>query len=219
MTFVKGALFLAALGFVALAAANTLNDADSSVLIDNRPVLLVIGDSLSAEYGLQRGLGWVQLLQEKLDAQKIAYQVENASISGDTSSGGLSRLPAALKRLKPAIVILELGSNDALRGLSLEMTRNNLARMIELSNDAGARVLLLGMQIPPNYGREYTRQFADMYSALAESHQTAFVPFFLERIAALPDYFQSDGLHPNEEAQPDLLETVWPALQGLLNKN
>jgi acyl-CoA thioesterase-1 len=181
--------------------------------------LLVVGDSLSAEYGLKRGSGWVQLLQERLTAQKVPLTVVNASISGDTTSGGRSRLPALLKQHKPAIVIIELGGNDALRGLPLDMTRNNMSAMVQAAQAAGAKVLLLGMEMPPNYGARYAQQFRDLYTDTARQHKTALLPFFLKGVADGPDplqWFQSDRIHPNEKAQPLMLDNVWPALKPLL---
>lgn len=181
-----------------------------------KQTILVVGDSLSAEYGLKRGSGWVSIVAEKLDAKQDNYQIDNASISGDTTSGGLSRLPAALARSSPSIVLIELGSNDALRGLSLNATQQNLASMIELAQKAGARVLLLGMQIPPNYGRQYTDQFKQLFTTLAEQYQTGLVPFLLEGMATDPAQFQSDGIHPNENAQQTLAKNVWARLEPIL---
>jgi acyl-CoA thioesterase-1 len=181
--------------------------------------LLVVGDSLSAEYGLKRGSGWVQLLQERLDTQKVPLTVLNASISGDTTSGGRSRLPALLKQHSPAIVIIELGGNDALRGLPLDMTRNNVSAMVQAAQASGAKVLLLGMEMPPNYGARYAQQFRDLYTEVSRQYKTALLPFFLKGVADGPDplqWFQADRIHPNEKAQPQMLNNVWPALQPLL---
>lgn len=183
------------------------------------PVILVVGDSLSAEYGLRRGTGWVALLQERLARQKIPAKVVNASISGDTTSGGRSRLPALLKQHHPTHVILELGANDALRGLALASTEDNLASMTDAARKAGARVLLLGMQVPPNYGSDYTRRFAALFEKVAREHKAAVVPFLLAGVADAPDaraLFQADGIHPRSEAHPRILDNVWPALQKLL---
>lgn len=182
------------------------------------PGILVIGDSLSAEYGLRRGSGWVNLLSDRLTQEKFNFRVSNASISGDTTSGGKSRLPAALEQHQPDIVIIELGSNDALRGLSLDMTRDNLTDMIAMAQNAGSKVVLVGMQIPPNYGRQYTEAFKNLFTELAKAHDTALVPFLLDGIAADRQMFQSDGIHPNEDAQPVLAENVWGALEPLLAK-
>ncbi len=184
-----------------------------------KPAILVIGDSLSAEYGLQRGSGWVSLIEKRLQSGKTAYQIHNSSISGDTTSGGLSRLPAALDRYKPDIVIIELGANDALRGLSLSMSEDNLSKMIVLSQQSDARVLLLGMQIPPNYGRAYTEQFQSLFPQLAARHDTRLTPFLLEGIAADRTQFQADGIHPNEQAQAVLADNVWEQLEPMLEPN
>jgi acyl-CoA thioesterase-1 len=176
----------------------------------------VLGDSLSAEYGLKRGTGWVALLEQKLQAEKIKAEVVNASISGDTSSGGRARLPALLAQHQPKLVVIELGSNDALRGLPLDMTRDNLLAMTRLAQQHGAKVLLLGMQVPPNYGRDYTQRFARMYVEVAKTTRSALVPFFLKGIADVPDsmaWFQADRIHPREEAHPRLLANVWPAIK------
>lgn len=185
------------------------------------PLILVVGDSLSAEYGLQRGQGWVALLEERLVQEKVPAQVVNASISGDTTSGGRSRLPALLRQHKPSHVIIELGGNDALRGLPLNMTRDNLATMARLSRQAGAQVLLLGMEMPPNYGAKYAQEFRELFATVAKAEQTALVPFFLKNVADTTDplkLFQSDRIHPNESAQPLMLANVWPELRKLLPK-
>ncbi len=182
-------------------------------------MVLVVGDSLSAEYGLQRGKGWVALLQERLQAEKVQARVVNASISGDTTSGGRSRLPALLRQHSPAVVVIELGGNDALRGLPLDMTRDNLSAMARAAREAGARVLLLGMEMPPNYGARYAAEFRQLYKAVADSEKAALVPFFLAGVADLPDatrLFQADRIHPNEAAQPVMLTNVWPALRPLI---
>lgn len=182
-------------------------------------VILVVGDSLSAEYGLARGAGWVALLEQRLQQQRRAARVVNASVSGDTTAGGRSRLPPLLERHRPAIVVLELGGNDALRGLPLETTRDNLRAMIRASHAAGARVLLLGMDMPPNYGERYRAQFRAVYSDLARQEKVALVPFFLAGVADSAQaaaLFQDDRIHPNERAQPILLDNVWPPLLRLL---
>lgn len=201
-----------------LTAAALSPTAPASRAVRAPRAILVLGDSLSAEYGLERGSGWVALLENKLatTAAHAAYQIRNASISGDTTSGGVSRLPEALAHYKPAIVIIELGSNDALRGLSLTGTRSNLSRMIDLSKQAGAKVLLLGMQIPPNYGRKYTEEFRRIFPELANEHDTELAPFLLEGIATDPAMFQPDGIHPNERAQPQLADNVWTHLEPML---
>ncbi len=184
-----------------------------------RGPLLVVGDSLSAEYGLERGSGWVALLQQRLAREKVAIEVVNASISGDTTSGGRSRLPALLAQHKPGIVVIELGGNDALRGLPLNMTQANLLAMVQAAKAAGARVLLLGMQLPPNYGQRYAQDFANLFASVAKAEGAALLPFFLAGVADGPDadkMFQPDRIHPNAQAQPRMLENVWPALKPLL---
>ncbi|MFZ9708210.1 MAG: arylesterase [Steroidobacteraceae bacterium] len=182
------------------------------------PALLVLGDSISAGYGLTSGEGWVALLQARLKAQGYGYRVVNASVSGETTTGGLARLPRALAVHRPAIVVIELGGNDGLRGLPLETSRANLDQMVRLSKDAGAQVLLLGMKIPPNYGPRYARGFEQMFREIAARHRLAFEPFFLERIALEPGMLQADGLHPTAKAQPVMLETLWPTLRPLLRR-
>lgn len=181
--------------------------------------LLVVGDSLSAEYGLKRGSGWVALLEQRLAQDKRTVTVVNASISGDTTSGGRARLPALLEQHRPGIVVIELGGNDALRGFALEVTRTNLDAMVQSAQAAGAKVLLVGMEVPPNYGANYTRQFAQTYRDISKQRKTALVPFLLKDIADAPDaakWFQADRIHPNESAHPLILDNVWPALKGLL---
>ena len=183
------------------------------------PLILVVGDSLSAEYGLKRGGGWVALLEERLKKDKVPARVVNASISGDTTSGGRSRLPALLRQHKPAVVVIELGGNDALRGLPLNMTRENLATMARAARAAGAKVLLVGMEMPPNYGAKYAQEFREVFSTVSSTEKTGLVPFFLKGVADGPDplkYFQNDRIHPNESAQPMMLANVWPELRKLL---
>jgi acyl-CoA thioesterase-1 len=180
------------------------------------PAILVMGDSLSAEYGLQRGQGWVALMDARLREQHLDYSVVNASISGDTTAGGAARLGSALASAHPAVVIIELGSNDGLRGLSLDASRANLESMITASQKAGAKVLLIGMQIPPNYGRDYTEKFKGLFPDLARRYKTALTPFLLEGIGEKAELFQADGLHPLAQAHPRILGNVWPALQPLL---
>ena len=181
--------------------------------------LLVVGDSLSAEYGLPRGSGWVALLAQQLAQEKSSWRVINASISGDTTSGGRSRLPALLKQHQPGIVIIELGANDALRGFSMKMTEDNLQEMIKACQAIGAKVLLVGMQVPPNYGADYAAQFSQLFIRLSKTHKTAVVPFLLKGIADVPnaaEWFQADRIHPNAAAHPRMLANVWPALKKLL---
>lgn len=184
--------------------------------VSQATTLLVLGDSLSAAYGIAPENGWVALLDKRLQQQGYAVSVVNASISGETTQGGLSRLPRLLEQHQPDIVLLELGANDGLRGTFPPVIRSNLDRLTQLSKKQGARVLVLGMQLPPNYGPAYTRRFAEVFSGVAESHDTALVPFFMEKVALEPSLMQSDGLHPNAAGQPFLLETVWPALVPLL---
>ncbi len=180
--------------------------------------LLVFGDSLSAGYGVQSSQGWANLLQQKLATEGYGQRVVNASISGETTSGGKTRLPRALAQHHPDIVILELGANDGLRGLPLEATRANLDAMIQLIQKAGARPLLVGIQLPPNYGPAYTSRFRDLYAALARERKTALVPFLMEGVALEERYMQADGLHPNAAGQPLLLDTVWRALKPMLRR-
>ena len=181
--------------------------------------ILVVGDSLSAEYGLARGTGWVALLEKRLGAEKIAAAVVNASVSGDTTSGGRSRLSALLALHQPAVVVIELGGNDALRGLPLKNTEENLSWMAQTAQKAGARVLLVGMQVPPNYGSHYAAQFAQLFESVAQKNKTALVPFLLKDVADSPDaaaLFQPDRIHPVAQAHPQMLNNVWPALRKLL---
>lgn len=178
--------------------------------------LLVLGDSLSAEYGLARGTGWVPLLEKRLKADKLDVNVVNASISGDTTSGGRARLQPLLERHKPDVLVLELGANDALRGLPIASTEGNLRTIIESAQKIGAKVLLVGMQIPPNYGGEYASRFSGIFPKLAKEQKLSLVPFFLAPLLERPDLFQSDRLHPTAEAQPLLLDAIWPKLQPLL---
>jgi len=178
--------------------------------------ILVFGDSLSAEYGLPRDAGWVRLLSDRVAKEAPQYSVVNASISGETTSGGRTRLPQLLKQHQPSVVVLQLGANDGLRGLSLTAMRENLATMIRTSRAAGAQVLLVGMRIPPNYGREYSERFAAIYAQLAREERVALVPFLLDGFADDLAYFQADRIHPAERAQPRMLGTVWPQLAPLL---
>jgi acyl-CoA thioesterase I len=182
-------------------------------------VILVFGDSLSAAYGLRPEQGWAALLAQRLQSQGYGYQVVNASVSGETTEGGLTRLPRALRLHQPAVVILELGGNDGLRGLPVAATRDNLARMAQLARAAGARVLLIGIRIPPNYGPRYTQEFAAVFPALANQYHLPLVPFLLERVALDAARMQQDGLHPNALGEPQVLDTVWPYLMPLLEKN
>ncbi|EIJ42617.1 lysophospholipase L1-like esterase [Beggiatoa alba B18LD] len=182
------------------------------------PTLLVVGDSLSAGYGITLEQGWVALLEKRLtnDEKYQAWKVVNASISGDTTSGGRARLSALLSTHQPQVVILELGGNDGLRGLNLKEMRENLMRMITESQQAGATVILFGMKIPPNYGEVYTQRFEQIYQQLASEYQLIFLPFFLEGVAGIPEKMQADGIHPKAEAQAQLLENVWSTLEPVL---
>ena len=178
--------------------------------------VLVVGDSISAAFGLDTRLGWVTLLEQRMKDEGFTDKVVNASISGDTSAGGQARLPALLAEHKPELVILELGGNDGLRGQQPAQLQQNLASMIDRSRDAGAKVLLLGMQIPPNYGPRYTNAFKAVYSDVAAEKKIPLVPFFLEGVGGIPELMQADGLHPAAGAQGKLLENVWPTLKPLL---
>jgi len=183
------------------------------------PAILVLGDSLSAEYGLARGAGWVALLEKRLQEEKMVRRVVNASVSGETTSGGRSRLAALLTQHKPAVVVIELGGNDALRGLPLKNTEENLTAMTDAAQKAGAKVLLVGMQVPPNYGTDYANRFAGLFTTVAQAKKVAVVPFFLKGVADGPDptrLFQADRIHPRAEAHPQMLANVWPELKKLL---
>lgn len=182
------------------------------------PKILIYGDSLSAAYGIAQQQGWPILLQKKLIAKHYQYNVINASISGETTSSGLSRLAAALDEFKPNIIILELGANDGLRGLPLKEMSQNLSAMITLSKKSKAKVLLVGMRIPPNYGPKYTASFSQTYSQLSQQHKISLVPFMLENIAAKPNLIQDDGLHPNALGQRMILDNIWPKLQLMLKR-
>jgi acyl-CoA thioesterase I len=178
--------------------------------------ILVVGDSLSAEYGLPRDTGWVKRLSERISIQDPQYSVVNASISGDTTSGGRARLPSLLRRVQPDIVILELGANDGLRGLDLGQMRDNLQAMIDACHAARARVLLVGIRIPPNYGRDYSERFFENYALLARRNRIDQVPFLLDGFAERLDLFQPDHIHPGREAQALMVDNVWPRLQPMM---
>ncbi len=202
-----------------LALAATVGQATPARAQGASRTLLVVGDSLSAEYGLPRGAGWVALMEKRIAAEKLPVRVVNASISGDTTSGGRSRLPALLKSHRPHTVLIELGGNDALRGLPLVMTRDNLTAMARAAKSTGAKVLIAGMAVPPNYGRQYGDEFLALFAQVAKAEGTALVPFFLAGVADGPDpvaLFQPDRIHPRAEAQPRLLDNVWPVLRPLL---
>ena len=196
--FIKLALFCLFMSIVTLTQANS--------------TILVMGDSLSAEYGLSRGTGWVKILEDQLQKQVSPWTIFNASISGETSSGGLTRLPTLLQQKRPGIVFIELGANDALRGLSIDQTEKNLRKMIQISKQSGAKVLLFGIQIPPNYGQDYTNRFKAIYPKLANQEGIELLPFFLKDVASQKEYFQADNIHPNEKAQILLFKNVWDAM-------
>jgi acyl-CoA thioesterase-1 len=182
------------------------------------PAILVLGDSLSAAFGMRVEQGWVALLQERLKAEGYGHRVVNASSSGETTGGALARLPRALERHRPAVVIIELGGNDGLRGLPVADVEANFVSLIERSQEAGARVLLIGMHVPPNYGPAYAKAFHDLYGDLARRYRLPLVPFFLDGVALDDALMQEDGLHPNAAAQPKLLAQVWPLLEPLLSR-
>jgi acyl-CoA thioesterase-1 len=190
----------------------------SAPALAENPKIMIYGDSLSAAYGIPQQQGWVSLLQKKLASEHYQYEVINASISGETTSGGVSRINNALKQVKPSIVIIELGANDGLRGLPIQEMTTNLETIIQQSKESGAKLLLVGMRIPPNYGPQYTKLFSQSYVKLSQAHQIPLVPFMLENIAAKANLIQDDGLHPNAVAQPMVLDNIWPHLKKLLKK-
>jgi acyl-CoA thioesterase-1 len=200
------------LGLIGLAASLSVHASTAE------PVVLVVGDSLSAGYGVAVDSTWVALLQKRLAAQGYGYRVVNASISGDTTGGARARLPRALELHKPAVVILELGGNDGLRGLPLRQVRENFEFLIERSQAAGAKVVLVGMRMPPNYGAAYADGFHALYGELAKRHQTPLLGFFLEGVALDDKLMQADGIHPTAAAQPRLLDNLWPVLSQVLEK-
>lgn len=208
--FFRLLLVISLLGFSFVAFAN-------QAFAEN-PKILVYGDSLSASYGVAKQQGWVAFLQKKLNDQHYKYDVVNASISGETTSGGLTRLASTLAKTNPTIIILELGANDGLRGLPVKNMVENLSNMISQSKKAKAKVLLIGMRIPPNYGPQYTESFSNTYPQLSQQHKVSLVPFMLENIAAQPNLIQDDGLHPNALGQPMMLNNIWPKLQLMLKK-
>lgn len=201
---------------VALTSLTMLLGARASA--DSAYTLMVFGDSLSAAYGIEESQGWVELLARKLDDEGYPYQVINGSVSGETTTGGLSRLPAMLDSYQPDLVILELGGNDGLRGLPLKAIRENLVAMVELSREAGAEVMLTGIQIPPNYGPRYTAPFYQQYADIAAELKLPLVPFLIDGIPQQPELMQNDGIHPRAEAQGMILENVWPVLAPLLTR-
>lgn len=201
-----------------MALAVTTTSQAESMPVDPE-VILIMGDSISAAYGMEQSESWPALLSDRLKEDGYSYRVFNSSITGDTTEGGLTRLGRLLESQKPTIVIVELGGNDGLRGLSLDVTRSNLQAMISDSMEAGASVILAGIQLPPNYGLTYTERFAAMYDELAAESGAALIPFILEDIALDPELMQDDGIHPNVQAQPVLLEHVWKVLLPLIDKN
>jgi len=189
----------------------------TTLLYAGEPVILIVGDSLSAGYGMALDQSWPNLLQQRLDNQGHSYRVFNSSISGDTTQGGLARFPRLLEKNQPGIVIIELGANDGLRGISVDVTRNNFKQMIERSISMGATVILTGIRLPPNYGQAYTEKFHAMYAEMAERYGLLLVPFLMEGVALDPELMQDDGIHPNAQAQPALLENVWTVLEPALD--
>jgi acyl-CoA thioesterase-1 len=213
----RAAALNTALGLVMMAsaippAAHAANPPEAA-----KPVIVVLGDSISAEYGLARDTGWVALMRQRLASERIDYSVANASISGDTTSGGRARMPELMQRLKPSIVIVELGANDALRGVPLSTTEDNLRTIVEEAQQGHAKVVLIGMYVPPNYGPDYTQKFHGLYEHISKDLHTSLVPFLLAGIADKPEMFQADQMHPAQQAQPVLLNNVWPTLQPLLH--
>ena len=210
------------LGFAGLCAAQAQVPATPAAPTPSTtifPTIVVLGDSLSAEYGLKRGTGWVALMEQRLAQEKIAARVVNASISGDTTSGGRARLAPLLTQHRPTLVVIELGANDALRGLPLQMTQDNLLAMVRAVQATGAKALLVGMQMPPNYGQDYAKRFASTYTTVAQTTKVPLVPFLLKGVADVPDslrLFQSDRIHPTAAAQPIMLNNVWPMARKLL---
>jgi len=214
--FIAASLFIGSAG---LSLTGIVAHASAKNMSNQPKTILVIGDSLSAEYGLKRGSGWVALLESKLDAEKQNATIINASMSGDTTSGGRARLGALLQQHRPSHVIIELGANDALRGLPLQFTEDNLTQMTMAAQKVGAKVLLVGMQVPPNYGKSYNDRFAGLFAQVAKNNQAGLVPFLLKGIADRANstqLFQADRIHPNEEAHPIMLANVWPELKKLL---
>lgn len=203
---------------IALAALVVLAPLASARAESAAPVVLVVGDSISAAYGLAPGTGWVDLLSARLASEHYSHRVVNASITGDTTAGGRARLPALLKRYQPAVVVLELGGNDGLRGGDLGSTRDNLAAMVEAAQKAGAKTLIVGMKLPPNYGAAYVRKFDALYADVAKAHKASLVPFFFEGFGERNELFQPDRIHPTAAAQPLLVDNVWPQLRPLLGK-
>ena len=206
------------LAFSLIVTALVALPASAKLINPGTQTIVVFGDSLSAGYGIAQNQGWVSLLQTRISLQKLSYQVVNASISGETTSGGLARFGEMLTSHKPSIVILELGANDGLRGLPASDMRSNLNKMILQAKAAKTKLLLVGMKIPPNYGQKYSRDFSASYAILAKQHKIKLVPFLLDGVAGKPSLIQEDGLHPIAAAQPKLQDNVWPALEKVLNE-
>lgn len=204
------------LGTLACLLSATVDAQTQTAAPPARPIVMIYGDSLSAAYGLPTSLGWATLLQKRLEAEKFPHQVVNRSLSGETSFGGLQRLPAALKRQRPAVTLLALGANDGLRGLSMAQTEKNLEQIILQLKQAGSRVVLLGIRLPPNYGPQSAKDFERLYRSLALRHNTALVPLLLAGFETNESFFQADRIHPNANAQPLMLENLWPTLRPLL---
>jgi acyl-CoA thioesterase-1 len=204
------------LAFLKKSAVGALLAACAASAYSAPKTVLVVGDSLSAEYGLARGSGWVGLLGQKLKAEKIDADIVNASISGETTSGGRERLPALLKQHHPSIVVIELGANDGLRGLPVAAAEANLRSMVDMAHKEHAKVLLVGMRMPPNYGRAYTDRFAGMYTQVSAETRSPLVPFMLEGVADKPALFQQDRLHPVAAAHPTILANIWPKFSALI---
>jgi acyl-CoA thioesterase-1 len=193
--------------------------ANAATAADTAPTILVFGDSLSADYGLPQGTGWVDLLQQRLQQEKLDYKVVNASISGETTLGGKNRISAALQQHHPAIVVVELGANDGLRGGSVEIVRANLTAIVTASRQHGARVLLVGMELPPNYGTDYVKKFQAVFASVSQAQHVTFVPFLLAGFADDPTQFQADGMHPIAGAQPRMLDNIWKQLRTMVAKS
>ncbi|MGX5173579.1 arylesterase [Aliikangiella sp. IMCC44653] len=199
--------------------ANSITATETSINSNLETRILVFGDSLSAAYNMPQDKGWPKLLQDLIKNKQLNIKIINASISGETTEGGLARLPKQLKQHQPNIVLIELGGNDGLRGFDLSQTRQNIAKMVELSQAHGAKVLLAGIQLPPNFGRTYTTKFYDIYQQIKETYQVSLIPFILEGVATNRELMQADGIHPNELGQPIIMQTVWQHLQPILDLN
>tara|TARA_R110000868_G_C10972714_1_gene770807 strand:+ start:36354 stop:36995 length:642 start_codon:yes stop_codon:yes gene_type:complete len=211
---IKSALSKSALPFILIIAGLVTSLAHAND--DKQPTLLVLGDSLSAGYGFDASKGWVELLQQRITKEHLAYRVVNGSVSGNTTGDGLTRLPALIKRHQPAIIIIALGANDGLRGYSIKSMQKNLVTIIKKSRESGARTLITHMEIPPNYGRRYTEQFKNSFATIAAQENVNTLPFFLYQLVSNPQLMLDDGIHPNAKAQDLILETLWPSIRELL---